>query len=131
MGNCSAVYCHNNKTSNKDKTFFTLPGDVALAKVWIAKLNLRKTTFQKCFDLYWSVLRWFFWLIFDATVFINLSRETHPASPALRVSSNKIFPQIKVKQRNASKKREENRRHEEVCSVFRFQKSYTDDNLCL
>ena len=49
MGNCSAVYCHNNKTSNKDKTFFTLPGDVALAKVWIAKLNPEKDNLPKMF----------------------------------------------------------------------------------
>ena len=31
MANCSAVYCDNNKKKNKDKTFFTLPRDAALA----------------------------------------------------------------------------------------------------
>ena len=42
MVNCSAVYCHNNKRKNKDKTFFSLPKDTAVAKVWIAKLDREK-----------------------------------------------------------------------------------------
>ena len=29
MVNCAAVYCHNNKRKNKDKTFFSLSKDTA------------------------------------------------------------------------------------------------------
>ena len=39
---CAAVYCHNNKRKNKDKTFFSLPKYTAVAKVWIAKLYRKK-----------------------------------------------------------------------------------------
>ena len=42
MVNCAAVFCHNNKRKNKDKTFCSLPKDTAVAKVWIAKLNREK-----------------------------------------------------------------------------------------
>ena len=67
MANCSAVYCHNNEKKNKDKTFFTLPRDAALAKIWIAKLNHEKDNLPKnvwicsdhfeddCFDSSWML----------------------------------------------------------------------------
>ena len=50
MVNFAAVYCHNNKRKNKDKTFFSLPKDTAVAKVWIAKLNREKDNLRpvKC-----------------------------------------------------------------------------------
>ena len=47
MANCPAVYCHNNKKKNKDKTFFTLTRDASTAKVWIAKLNCVKDNLPK------------------------------------------------------------------------------------
>ena len=40
MVNCAAVFCHNNK--RKNKTFFSLPKNTAVAKVWIVKLNREK-----------------------------------------------------------------------------------------
>ena len=42
MVNCAAVYCHNNKRKNKDKTFLSLPKDTAVAKVWIVKKLSKK-----------------------------------------------------------------------------------------
>ena len=42
MVNFAAVYCHNNKRKNKDKTFFHSPKDTSVARVWIAKLNKEK-----------------------------------------------------------------------------------------
>ena len=44
MENFSAVHCQNNKKKNKDKPFFTLARDGALAKV---KLNREKDNLQK------------------------------------------------------------------------------------
>ena len=132
MANCSAVYCHNNKKKNKDKTFFTWPRDAALAKVWIAKLNREKDNLPKnvwicsdhfeddCFDSSWMLQS-------------SLTYQERPIQHCLRSGAVPTkFPhkQTKVKERNTSKKREENRRHKEVCSVFRFQKSCIDDNLC-
>ena len=40
--NSAAVYCHNNKRKNKDKTFFSLSKETAVAKFWIAKLYREK-----------------------------------------------------------------------------------------
>ena len=132
MANCSAVYCHNNEKKNKDKTFFTLSRDAALAKIWIAKLNHEKDNLPKnvwicsdhfeddCFDSSWMLQS-------------SLTYQKRPIQLRLRsgaVTTKFPHKQTKVKERNTSKKREENRRHKEVCSVFRFQKSYIDDNLC-
>ena len=33
MVNCAAVYYHNNKRKNKDKTFFSSPKDTSVARV--------------------------------------------------------------------------------------------------
>ena len=67
LANFLAVHCHNNKKKNKDQTFFTLPRDVGLAKVWIAKLNRKKDNLPKniwissdhfeddCFDSSWML----------------------------------------------------------------------------
>ena len=67
MVNCAAVYCCNNKRKNKDKTFFSLPKDTAVAKVWIAKLNREKDNLPSkvyvcsdhfeddCFDSSWML----------------------------------------------------------------------------
>ena len=132
MANCSEVYCHNNKKKNKDKTFFTSPRDAALAKIWIAKLNREKDNLPKnvwicsdhfeddCFDSSWMLQS-------------SLTYQKRPIQLRLRsgaVTTKFPHKQTKVKERNTSKKREENRRHKEVCSVFKFQKSYIEDNLC-
>ena len=42
MVNCEAVYCHNNKRKNKDKSFFSLHTGTTIGKVWFAKLNREK-----------------------------------------------------------------------------------------
>ena len=68
LANCLAVHCHNNKKKkNRDKTFFTLTRDVALAKLWTAKLNCKKDNLPKniwicsdhfeddCFDSSWML----------------------------------------------------------------------------
>ena len=133
MANCSAVYCHNNKKKNKDKTFFTWPRDAALAKVWIAKLNREKDNLPKnvwiCSDHFEDDCFDSSWMLQSSLTYQErpIQRRLHPGAVPTK------FPhkEIKVKERNASKKREENRRHKEVCSVFRFRKSYTADNLWL
>ena len=88
MTNFSAVYYHNNKKKNKEKTFFTLPKDAELAKIWIAKLNREKENLPKnvwiwsehfendCCDSSWMLQ----------------SSLTYIHSPALRDSSNNNFP---------------------------------------
>ena len=67
MVNCAAVHCHNNKSKNKNKTFFSLPKDTAVALVWIAKPTREKDNlpskvfvcsnhFQDdCFDSSWML----------------------------------------------------------------------------
>ena len=67
MVHCAAVLCHKNKRKNKDKTFFSLPKDTTLAKVWIAKLNREKNNLpykvyvcsdhfeDDCFDSSWML----------------------------------------------------------------------------
>ena len=67
MVNCAVFFCHNNKIKNKDKTFFSLPKDVAVDKVWIDKLNREKDNLPSkvyicsdhfendCFDSSWML----------------------------------------------------------------------------
>ena len=64
---CAAVYYHNNKRKNKDKTFFSLSKDTAVAKVSIAKLSREKDNLPSkvyacsdhfeddCFDSSWML----------------------------------------------------------------------------
>ena len=109
MANCSAVYYHNNKKKNKDKTFFIFPrchiAQVALAQVWIAKLKREKDNLPKnvwvcshdceddCFGSSW----------------ILQSSLTYPERPIRRrlhtggVPTKFPYKQTKVKERNASK----------------------------
>ena len=84
MVNCAKVFCHNNKRKNKDKTFFSLPKDTAVAKVWIAKLNREKDNLpskvyvcsdhfeDNCFDFSWMLL----------SVYASLFRQTYSKTPS-------------------------------------------------
>ena len=129
---CSAVYCHNNEKKNKDKTFLTLPRDATLAKTWIAKLNREKDNLPKnvwiCSDHFEDDFFDSSWMLQSSLTFQERPIQRHLLSGAVPTR----FPhkQTKVKERSTSKKWEENRRHKEVCSVFRFQKSCIDHYLC-
>ena len=117
MANRSAVYCHNNKKKNKDKTFFTLSRDAALAKVWIAKLNREKDNLPKnvwiCSDHFENDYFDSSWMLQSSLTYQErpIQGRLHPGAAPAKFPHNKI----KVKEQNASKKREDNRCHKEVC----------------
>ena len=101
MANCSAVYYHNNKKKNKDKTFFTLPRDAALAKIWIAKLNYEKDNLPK---IVWTCSDHFEDDCFDSSWMLqsSLTYQERPIQHCQRSggSSNKIYPQTNKGKKN-------------------------------
>ena len=117
MVNCAAVYCHNNKREIKDKTFFSLPKDTAVAKVWIAKLNREKDNLPSkvyhcsdhveddCFDSSWMLQS-------------TLTRSDRPIQRCLCAGAIPTkFPHKPVKV-HFSKQREETHHKKEVCFSY-------------
>ena len=104
--NCSAVYCHSNKKKNKDKTFFTLPRDAALAKIWIAKLNRAKDNLPKniwiCSDHFEDDCFNSSWMLQSSLTYQERSIQRRLRSGA--VPTKFAHKLRKVKERNTSKK---------------------------
>ena len=103
---CSAVYCHSNKKKNKDKTFFTLPRDAALAKIWIAKLNRAKDNLPKNI---WICSDHFEDDCFNTSLMLQSSLTYQERSIQRRLRSGAVPTKFahkltKVKERNTSKK---------------------------
>ena len=105
MVNCAAVYCHNNKRKNKDKFFFSLLKDTAVAKncqtLPIAKLNREKDNLPSkvylcsdhfeddCFDSSWILQSTLTYL--DRSVQnTNLLRQICSKTPSPRSNSHEI-----------------------------------------
>ena len=118
MVNCAAVYCHNNQRKDKDKTFFSLPKDRAVAKVWISKLNWEKDNFHSkvyvcsdhfeddCFDCSW---------ILQSTLTYSdrpIQRRLCPGTIPTK------FPHKSVKEQHFSKQRAETHRKKKVCFSY-------------
>ena len=73
MVNFSAVYCHNNKRKNKDKTFFSSPKYTSVARVLIAKLNREKDNLpSKKINLLFPLSQYSFKNILSSLTFLGL-----------------------------------------------------------
>ena len=118
MVNCAAVYCHNNKRKSKDKTFFSLPKDTAVAKFWIAKLNRDKDNLPSkvyvfsdhfeddCFDSSW--------MLQSAITYSDRPIQRRLCPGAIPTK----FPLKPLKERHFSKQRQETHRKKEVCFSY-------------
>ena len=114
MVNYAADFWHNSKRKNKSKTFFPLPKDTAVAKVWIAKINREKDNLSSkvcvCSDHFKDDC-------FDSSGMLQstLSYSDRPIQRRLRPGAiaTKI-PHKSVKERHFSKQREETHRKKEV-----------------
>ena len=114
MVNCAAVYPHNNKRKNRGNTFFSLPKDIVVTKVWIAKLRREKDNLPSevyvcsdrfedgCFDSSWMLQ----------------STLTYSDRPIQRLLCPEAiltkFPHKPAKDRHLYKQREEIHRKKEV-----------------
>ena len=118
MVNCAAVYCHNNKRKNKDKTFFSLPKDTTVAKVWIAKLNRGKDNLPSkvyvCSDHFEDGCFDSSWMLQSALTYSDRSIQRRLRPGAIPIK----FPHKPVKERNFSTQREEPHRKKEVCFSY-------------
>ena len=65
MVNFSAVYCHNNKRKNTNKTFFSSPKFTSVARVLIAKLNREKDNLPSKKNLLLSLVPILFQYLFQ------------------------------------------------------------------
>ena len=107
MVNCAAFYCHNNKREIKDKTFFSLPKDTAVAKVWIAKLNREKDNLPSkvyvCSDHFEDNCLDSSWMLQPTLTYSGryIQRRLCPGAIPTK------FPHKPVKRRHFSKQREE------------------------
>ena len=107
MVNCVEVYCHNNKRKIKDKTFFSLPKDTAVAKVWIAKLNREKDNLPSkvyvCSDHFEDNCLDSSWMLQSTLTYSGryIQRRLCPGAIPTK------FPHKPVKKRHFSKQREE------------------------
>ena len=107
MVNCAAVFCHNNKRKNKDKNFFSLHKDTAVAKVLIVKLNREKNNLRNkvyvCSDHFECDCFDSSWILQSTLTYSDRPIQRHFRQGAIPMK----FPHKPVKEEHFSKQREE------------------------